>query len=530
MCKKSKNTVNDHDKKPQNKKKINFYHVLFFGIIPIIIVSVLVGKSVYITMLAVECEELTNAVNSNADLLNTGLAIVGIAVSVWVGINISNLVDRQLIENLKEKVALSEETIQGQIKKQDALKEELKNTNIDIENKFYKMQFLNELIKTRFLYESSAYFYEFFERTEEKLDYKFYFQAESCYSLCTDAYEHNEWEKSYDYACEGLQQLENAKEVFDKEYFQLRKGDFLFYKNVNRTHSRKQSLENFSVEEMEESINLYKKSGLQYSSDSGSSEEQKMLGYIYNTIGYSYDLLSRHRNGSEKESEEDKNKRKEKIEENLRDAEYYMELAVRNNPKGRYYRNWGLTYQHSGNFARAKECYINAFKADPRDYKAYNNFLALILRELDSKLNIGERHAEGTEKLLSEFSDARQSIDDTLKKELKWADKYRELAEEGNFWFEDIHYNTCKMYMYFYILSDYENKDYIREAINYGNKALLINKSSVGAKFCLRNAYEAAGNLMEAEAVNNELKNNGKPIGDSMVIGEMYKHRKNKSK
>lgn len=205
-----------------------------------------------------------------------------------------------------------------------------------------------------------------------------------------------------------------------------------------------------------------------------------------------------------------------------------MDMAVRNNPKGRYYRNWGLTYQHSGEFEKAKECYLTAFNGNPKDYKAYNNLLALTLRIVDSKLEIEERYKTENGKLLSEFCNASEKIDNTLVADLEWTNEYREFAEKGNFWFEDIHYNICKMYMYFYILSDYKEEEYIRQAIKFCEKALVINQSSLGAKFCLRNAYEAAGDIAKAIEINDQLKiaNNGKPVGDSVEIGEMYERRK----
>lgn len=86
-------------------RKFSFYNILFFAIIPIIIVALLLGKTIYVyeTVKIINQSDWSSFI-VDSNLLDMGIAIIGIAVSVWLGINISNLVDRRQIEELNVRI------------------------------------------------------------------------------------------------------------------------------------------------------------------------------------------------------------------------------------------------------------------------------------------------------------------------------------------------------------------------------------------------------------------------------------------
>lgn len=495
-------------KESRKGRGINFYNFFFFAVIPIIVTVILLIKTivVYRSILIIDAKELENVI-INSNWMDIGFSVISIAVSVWLGINIANLVDKKQIDDLNNKteelgsiINDSEERLINGEKNISILEDDIKNINNDIENRFYKTKFLDQLMKTSELYESSLYLYEIFYENDEE-EYQELYKIEDKYLDCIKAYETADWTETYSYSIEGLNLFEKFKEKH-REYYFLRKSDFLFYKNVSLTHNN--TLGEFSKEELEESISLYKKE-INFLNEN--PEKQRLIGYLYNTIGYSYDILQ-----VRSKDEDDKKKYSDLSINN-------MDIAVRYNDKGRYYRNLGLTYQHKGNLEKAKECYKIAFVKNPKDYKAYNNILAIILEELDIKFNINKRFEHNV--LLSELDGINNLENICLLDELKEINKYREFAEKSNCWFEDIYYNTCKMYMYLYIFSNYRRTEYIERAIEYGKKALFLNEESNGGKFCLRNAYECYNNLEEAKKINDELVN----VGDSKKADEFYSRK-----
>lgn len=524
LCRKCKSIIN---KKIFVNKKMNFYSFFFFGIIPIIITVIMFVKTiiVYKSIEIINSQEMESFI-AESNWIDIGLSIISIAVSVWLGINIANLIDRKQIENLNarmedldNKIEKSETWLRDEERnilnlddkienKEKKLETKISSINIDIENRFYKTRFIEELMKTKDLYESAFYLYDIFYNNNE-VDYQELYQIESEYLRCITAYETTNWTETYSHAIKGLSLINELKKKEKKqEYFFVRKGDFLFYKNIALTHNN--TLGEFSNKELEESISLYKK--IINLVDDDSKKSQKFIGYLYNTIGYTYDILH------VLSKDEDDKKRYSNLSINN------MSIAVQYNNKGRYYRNLGLAYQHEGNLEKAKECYKIAFEKNPKDYKAYNNRLAIVLRELDVKFDINNRFDNNV--LLSELKGVDSQDKCILLKELKEVLKYQEFAEKSNCWFEDIQYNTCKMYMYLYVFSNYRKTKYIELAIEYGERALFLNGKSNGGKFCLRNAYECWNKLEKAKTINDELLAN--KIGDSKKANEFYNKRMKK--
>lgn len=490
-----------------------FYRFLFFGIIPIIVTTILLIKTIimYISIRNIDDMELINVI-IDSNWMDIGFSIISIAVSVWLGINIANLVDKKRIDELshnskklENEISKSADKLKTTVNVMESLNEDIKNKidgiNDNIEQRFYKTKFFDKLMKVTNLYESASYIHDEFE-DNERANYKDLDRIEEQYLKCSMAYEENKWEDTYECSKKGIFLLEdlNKKEKYYEKYYNIRKSDFLFYKNMAITHNS--DLGTFSKDELLESISLYENVLQEIGNDSNTS--LKFKGYLYNTIGYTYDILNVH-----SRSEEDKMKYSSLSEVN-------MNRAVKCNEKGRYYRNLGLVYEHMGDLGKAKNTYRKAFREDPRDYKAYNNILSIILKELDKLYRVNERFDSNI--LMSELNTTMTEDKSSLHNELLEIDKYRGFAEVSNCWFEDIQFNICKMYMYFYIFSDYAENKYIECAIDYGKKAMFLNKGSNGAKFSLRNAYECYNKIEEAKEINSELKG----AGDSAKAAKLY--------
>lgn len=291
----------DNNKNTKQRKKIvNFYNIFFFAIIPITIVTILLVKTIII------CDYIlkNNTIETKNFLINNnwidiGLSVISIAVSVWLGINISNLVDRKQIEDLNNKIKTSKRRIErdeqiitnleNEINNtQKSLETQISNININIENQFYKTRFIDKVMETRELYESSLYLCNVFSDNDDA-DYLLLYKIESAYISCVMAYENVNWTDAYKYSNEGIKLLDELTDIEKcEEYFYIRKSDFLFYKNIVIPHDS--TLGEYSINELEESIFLYKKIvGL----IDNETEEffAKLIGYLYNTIGYTYDMM-----------------------------------------------------------------------------------------------------------------------------------------------------------------------------------------------------------------------------------------------
>ena len=136
-----------------------------------------------------------------------------------------------------------------------------------------------------------------------------------------------------------------------------------------------------------------------------------------------------------------------------------------------------------------------------------------------------------TEPLYSQRIDKKKLIFELIKEEYlediqnKVSDchQYIEYALKADYWFEDTHFNLCKIYMYDYLLKGRNEKETFEKAILAGETALLINRESFGAKFSLRNLYESANNLIKANSINEQLVAN--EMGDSLAVKKLYESR-----
>lgn len=526
-------------KQHKNKKPViqSITNVIFFVIIPLFIVLLLTFKTVHIYDLVLQtggetinAEQAANLGNSN--MLDIGIAVVSLAVSVWLGINIANLVDRQTFEQLRTKLdevnteianfhTQNEQKIQEALKQitdtekkiednvvveVEKIKSEINNEVLYSQGKIQKIVFLNEMLKTKEKYIVSEKLYTLFmnrnDQEETAIIYPILYEIECLYTKCTDAYEEYKWGETFSSAKQALiklnSYLENPDSYRDdtiRLYFATKKADFLFYKNMPATHSKAKL--SFSEKELLDSISIYEEVKKHYCNDND------FFGFICNTIGYTYDILSLH--GSETNR---------KVY--LTKAINYMKVATENCNKGRFYRNLGLTYQHNNDFENAKKSYREAIKQDPNDVKAYNTMVSLILREIDRLYGMENRAKVDEVKMFFELEHIDSKLQDSVLQKLDEVELFCGFLE--NDFFTDSQFNLCKFNMYKYIVGGYKNEHLIRKAIKDGNRALILNPDSDAAKFSLRNAYEAWNKIDQAKEIAKMLEDKG----DNKRMKEIY--------
>ena len=128
--------------------KSKFVEIAKISIIILVMILIL-ACPVTIFIAFMKLENGVAATYSEASLLATGIAIIGVAITVWTGLNIANSINRRELEELK----LDSERIK-------------KSVEVSFNN--YNMFFLQELLKTSKDI-ISMYFYDKFRRYFDKL-------------------------------------------------------------------------------------------------------------------------------------------------------------------------------------------------------------------------------------------------------------------------------------------------------------------------------------------------------------------------
>jgi len=459
--------------------------VFFAGMIPALL---FITTVIYIVMTKDNGEPV-------AQILTSGISIIAIAVSVWVGLNIYNLVTKS--------------EIQEEINK-------LYNAGTG----FSKQIFLNELEKTSGVYCLSEYLLEQFKKRgalepSPDITYQELSAIESEYALCCESYEKNQWDLAKTIAHRLIIRLKSdmfdVKAAYEKDplleiYMKSRMGDMYFYKNVVNLRL---SGEKRNEEEMITLIKYFHDimNKMRYSED-------RYLAYLYNTIGYTRFLLSA--NSNQKLS----GTKIPKAETCLKEA---VRLMAKN---GRYHRNLGLVHEKEyaageldtkeleNEYDIARQQYKDAISNNPMDYKAYNNFAAIHLKKLDKKFKV-----EGRSKLICEMDFSLDKDDEnTVRSEIDKDIEYLQMGLGMCVNFEDLHYNFGKALMYRYLLIESENSFLLEEAIRETKKVEIFNETNIGYRYVLRNIYEAKNEIEKAQSINEKLKG----MGDSNNMANLY--------
>lgn len=412
------------------------------------------------------------------EMLNTVIAIIAIAVSVWIGLNIYNVYKKSDI---------------------DAEIRELQEKNIKTDREYQKRKFLYQLEKTERQYEGSKYLYNLFDH-EMVIPSEIWNQLsiiEKNYADCCRAYERREPNICKSYAMEIENQILFLECLMGQEqpsfmscvetYLNFRESDILFYKNALDKDKDKN--------ELVRSIELYKTlMGKIHTQNSD------VIAYMQNTIGYTYFLL--YSKGMSQDTEE--------REGWYNGAEKYLNLAVNNNgKKGRYKQNLGACLEQKGDYENALKTYKEAYNSEIVDPKIYNLLGSLCLKNFEKEMGISNRFQQ---KQVCLLCDMNTNISEEQK---RW-------LEEGFGWLMtgirqpspiiDIYYNYAKANIFYWIFIDKKKGSKIEESkfylntVEYQEGARGDNRSLPrGYMFTLRNYWEAIGEIEKALEINNKI-------------------------
>jgi len=470
-----------YKKKYSRKYKIKYKRKCRRGKKALIICAIIIPFMLVVAILIMPLWTKVNYTPAE-QIESMGLTVIGIAVSVWIGLNIYNAVS---VNELEEAL--------------------LRLDKLDMQFKRYC--FMSELLKTKKIYEISGYIYEEFENIDsEDIDYEMLFEIEKNYALCYTAYEKNLWDASREYAQDTIYLINSIRnkrgyEEIIKQYLDIRLSDMYFYKNISLPRSGDVPL---NKEEIEKSIVLYENilEELKYS-DIDEEIRNLYSAYILNSQGYAQFIYY-------KDTKE---------EHKIKEAEEKLEKAVRLNGKGRYYRNLGLVYSY---YARkeysdrdylklARDIYQEAIDKDKEDYKAYINYASNILQSFDCKFEINNRR-----RIIPELKIKPEEVD---KKRLQKCINYLEVAKGISPTFEDAYFNLGKAYMYKYLFDSRHGVDYLKQGLQYAKTTQALSKGNVSHIYVIRNLYECKKDIKKALYYNKKLA--GK--GDSENIEQLYK-------
>ncbi len=509
--------------------------IIFLIIVPIMMCVFNVLSHFYIFMMI---KQITNNTNVTFDsimetsMLDTVMSTISIAVSVWIGLNIYNVYKKEDIENLVNDANNAVDTMIFQSEKR---------------------KFMWYLEKGEYMYEISKYLYEKFDQADDiPLEiFKELTRFEKGFYWSYDLYERKRQKECRSNVEILLMDIPKYERLLEKyniskhnllySYLNIRKADLLFYKNVLSQVAKK--------EEYLESIKLY-----QNELEKMSGENKELIGYMQNTIGYTYRLLCltankvKKSNQAEERSSECKRifffmcrkkdgrikteqQKSEQQESEWREfAKKYLSEAVENNGKGRYLQNLGSYYEIvEGKYEEALDYYYKAYKAEKRDDKIYNLLGAVLLKDVDRQLKIENRFRD--KKVFADIVAAGTSQSEEVIKKIQdaytWLTYAIKMAEP----ISNTYYNYSKACIYYHLFVDgsgnkmIEAEDYLdRYRLLFGEqKSTDYESYSIGFLFTLRNKFEAEENYKDALKINGEIqKKAGTEIGDTKEAKEMY--------
>lgn len=442
---------------------------------------------------------------TQANVVSTGVSVIGIAVSVWVGLNIYLSLSKEESEKLIQKMELEIAAIEKCLNDVDA--------TINYQKGVMWQEFINLIDSQRNENMLSAYFAYQFERlfyeknNIENLDIMLIhelMQYENEYISMVRMYENGEKKGCYNQSERLIKKYEGllnqkivGSDMWQKIfsfYFNTHIGDAKFYRNA--VCLRLGGFRNeFCVKQMEEVCVEYAKV---FEEISDTAPEYKDINsakaYIKNTVGYTLDLINQYEAVTDKNREENTQRRK--------NANKYMHEAVDligdqfSEKKARYLRNLGLTYERLGDVDRAYEAYVESIKSDMSDYKSWNTCGAIILKKFEKEQGIFKRN-----KLLSELT---LSEPEKWETELLKAKIHFEMSVSEGKGFEDPYYKLIQVYTYLYLLGN-ESEPKIN-AEKYLDILNMMEYTGGGSMYAYRNYYEAIGDIKKASEINEKIK------------------------
>lgn len=404
-------------KKRREKNIVNqFVYMVFVAIIAIIVLLIL-------SMIYINCysNASDSSVKIESSLLATGLSIIGIAITVWAGLNIINVLERKDVDECKSKMNDIEKKFTDLKEFSKRIENDIKENeaNVDSLKEIYYNSFLQELLKTSKDVMSRLFYLDFSEKREmvwfyvKLIPIEQYFEQVFTQYGETSKVKENVLRKAEEgiNLITGLESSKEYKEMTSKDeniirYLKLRKSMFHFLKGYMLSGVWKYKEFKLAVDGFE---GISKEFGIRlpvYGNDVTTQQvkeglEDKSLEiatYFFNIIGESYSKLAEDSSLYAKEKEifaiYGVRITKEKLIDYSQKAIFYLKLCTELSKNVRerevYYRNLGCAYEradkllnefgcHSEQIIR---CYKEAFKKIISDDEEQNKRIQKVYHTL----------------------------------------------------------------------------------------------------------------------------------------------------
>ncbi len=437
--------------------------------------------------IVIEIQKLVNNdLKVSMDLL---IGLFGIVISVWVGLNVYNILKKDDLDELASRV---ETTIDG------------------FDCDLYKNKQLQTayLCKSFDIVDNSSYYFnkKINIMDVHAIEYEFVLNAiliEHSYTKLRNLYKHNNYMKMDLFVDQGIEHCENvlkAKESslqtspkffksyaiqnnFISGYINYRYGDFLYFKAMKLYYGNNKR--DLAFEHFKQAIDRYI-SALEYDTELAQRTD------IYNMIGFIYIKMYDFANNQTKYQSE--------MDDWRQNALYFCELASKNTINNAVVvKNLGIAYERNGNLEEALKKYLESVEIDPYNYKSRLCLASAYIKQAQNILGISKER----DKLLCNFIFS----DEQIQKATAWLDKSESQIEHLkriDSKLIDAYYKEGEILTYRYLLSNKRAK-LAKRAFRCFEIANTFNTTFLAHKFHERNFYEALGKIDRAKEINSIL-------------------------
>ncbi|MCL2078534.1 MAG: hypothetical protein FWH17_01680 [Oscillospiraceae bacterium] len=352
--------------------------------------------------------ELSQDTSQAAEAVELLLTIVGIAVSVWLGLNIYNVISREELKDIEERTKSYEE-------KTKELENQTKEVN--------KAIVIENLSRTAAYYPPSQHIADRIKGISkgfvENKVLAIMSEVEMLFTAVSSFHRKSDTSNQLLYSIHGIEKCEKMKESFPelpqeasdtiKGYCHLRLGEFYFYQGYRRDVK----ISKDAIEELDTSFRLLfpmksKKDVLEdyidavLTNNEYSSPEKKCIAYFCNIIGELYNVFGQ--KPLRDEIEESDRKRYREYAAVFCKKAYKLICGIVESKSdsapipeffATYVRNYGTTLERfkddtikeDGTIVRPEDMYLKAIAIKPTDYLAYQTYAAITLKRILVYLN-----------------------------------------------------------------------------------------------------------------------------------------------
>lgn len=363
-----KENMTDNAKKTAKKAdKVKYKKIIFVTMI--IVLGIVIISCPAIVPVIFTLKDVENAFEATeASLLATGIAIIGVAITAWTGLNIANAVNKKDLEKLQDGIKEQSDNLDELKKDTKKQSDEVKEMNIKMtgmQNNYYSF-FLQELLKTQ-LDAGSLYLYEKFDdffkdKKSNKVKIPLLMEIEQnfaeVYKLHNNANDADELLiTKANNGLEKIQEYESTGQAdgLVKKYLNYRKGEFNYYKGY-REKSTEEAY-NILSDAIEAFFDFAEEFGIHEISEDEYNiipdctwDSVEMLCYLTGSIGDTYSQIAFICNRWEVFQTKRGIVKKEDIITCAKKAIYYCGCAAKWSKNTScenevYYRNLGVAYE-----------------------------------------------------------------------------------------------------------------------------------------------------------------------------------------